>query len=114
MKIGQTVYLKPIGNNSRYSQELIKVEIDKIGRKYFEVNIKHYGRFFIETMIQDCGDYISGYKCYLSLQEIKDEEEHELLFSEIKKEFSAYRTNLPLSKLKEISQIIKKSENNDL
>jgi len=107
MKVGQKIYLKPIGNNARYgNQEVRECTISKIGRKYFELEEKGYGRFFIESMAQDCGQYISGYQAYLSIQDIEDEEEAKKLYSEIKKAFSGFSTSLSLSELKEISRII--------
>ena len=106
MEVGQKIYLKPIGNQARYSQEIKEVRVGKVGRKYFELEDKHYGRFFIETMNQDCGQYISGYTCYLSMQEIEDEKQAIELLTEIKKVFSGFSTDLPLSKLKEIHRII--------
>ena len=106
MEVGQKIYLKPIGNKARYSQEIKEVTIGKVGKKYFELEENHYGRFFIDTMSQDCGQYISGYTCYLSLQDIEDEKEALRLLTEIKKVFSGFNTDLPLSKLKEIDRII--------
>ena len=106
MKTGQEIYLKPIGNRARYDKEIKKTKVGKVGRKYFELEESHYGRFFIDTMLQDCGQYISGYVCYLSLQEIEDEEEALKLYTEIKKMFSGFSTDLPLNKLKEIHKII--------
>ena len=106
MEIGQKVYLEPIGNNARYSKEIKESRISKIGRKYFELEEKYYGRFFIESMSQDCGQYISGYNAYLSMQDIEDKKEAQKLFYEIKKVFSGFSTEIPLSKLKEIERII--------
>lgn len=107
MEVGQKVYLEPINNNARYSKEIKESRISKIGRKYFELEDKYYGRFFIESMRQDCGQYISGYNAYLSMQEIEDKKEAQKLFAEIKKVFSGFGTEIPLSKLKEIERIIK-------
>lgn len=107
MKVGQIIYLEPINNNARYSKEVEKCKISKIGRKYFELEKKQYGRFFIDSMTQDCGDYVSGYNAYFSLQEIEDKKEAQKIFSEIKKELNGFNTNIPLIKLKEILQIIK-------
>lgn len=107
MEVGQKVYLKPVGNQTRYSKEIKETRISKVGRKYFELEESYYGRFFIKTMNQDCGQYISGYTCYLSLQEIEDEKEALKLYTEIKKVFSGFsNTDLSLSQLKEINRII--------
>lgn len=106
MEVGQKIYLKPIGNRARYNEGIKEVRIGKVGRKYFELEGSHYGRFFIDTMTQDGGQYMSEYTCYLSLQDIEDEKEALRLFTEIKKVFSGFNTDLPLSKLKEIDRII--------
>lgn len=106
MEVGQKVYLEPTGDNKRYSKEIEESRISKIGRKYFTLEDKYYGRFFIESMTQDGGQYISGYNAYLSLQEIEDKREAQRLFAEIKEVFSGFSTEIPLSKLKEIEQII--------
>jgi len=57
-------------------------------------------------MSQDCGQYISGYNAYLSMQDKEDKKEAQKLFYEIKKVFSGFSTEIPLSKLKEIERII--------
>ena len=106
MEVGQKIYLKPIGNQARYSKEIKETIISKIGRKYFEVEDSGYGRFFIDTMNQDCGQYVSGYTCYLSLQEIEHEKEAKILSEKIKKVFSGFSPDLPLDKLKKIERII--------
>lgn len=106
MEVGQKVYLEPIGNKARYSKEIKESRISKIGRKYFELEDKYYGRFFIDSMSQDGRQYISGYNAYLSMQEIEDKKEAQKIFGELKKVFSGFSTGIPLSKLKEIEQII--------
>lgn len=106
MEVGQKIYLEPIGNNARYSKEIKESRISKIGRKYFELEEKYYGRFFIDSMSQDCGQYMSGYNAYLSIQEIEDKKEAQKIFTELKKVFSGFSTKIPLFKLKEIERII--------
>lgn len=106
MEVGQNVYLEPINNNARYSKEIKESRISKIGRKYFELEEKHYGRFFVDSMRQDCGQYVSGYNAYLSKQEIEDKKEAQKIFVELKKVFSGLSTEITLAKLKEIERII--------
>lgn len=61
MKVGQKIYLKPIGNRARYSQEIKEVRVSKVGRKYFELEESHYGRFFIETVDNTLVDIFATY-----------------------------------------------------
>lgn len=107
MKIGQTIYLKPIGNAKRHSKDIKEAKISKIGRKYFNVEPSYYGRFFIDSMYQDCGEYISDYKAYLSKQEIEEEEEANLLYLKIKKQFESYGNPFTLNQLKKLDDFIK-------
>jgi hypothetical protein len=68
IQVGQKIWLKP---TARRSTAPIEVEITKIGRKYFEVEPGRYGRFYINTLTQDGGEYISNYQGYLSLEDIE-------------------------------------------
>lgn len=104
MEVGQKVYIKPIGNATRCSKEIKEGTISKIGRKYFELK-ENYGRFFIDGMHQDGGQYISNYQCYLSLQEIEDEEELYNLQHWLRKEFS-YSSNYSLKTLREVKKLL--------
>jgi hypothetical protein len=77
-KVGQTVYLKRLGNNARYrsSDELI-VEgvVTSVRRKYFGVSIG-YGDidFCIDDWSEKPTDYISDWHAYESRQAIADDE----------------------------------------
>jgi len=106
LKVGQKVYLKPIGNRARYSKDIVESSISKIGRKYFKVEDDHYGRFFIDTMKQDNGQYISEYACYTSREKIESEKEIQILYDKIKKMFYTLKPDIPLEKLKRIDKII--------
>ena len=102
MTLGQKIHVKRIGNAARYSKEIETCTISKIGRKYFEVEEMRNRKFFIETLLHSSGQYSPDYKCYLSLQEINDEEEQRKLHDKVKKHFNNYFTSLPLDKLREI------------
>lgn len=104
LQIGQDIYLKPTGNAARGSKEIREGKITKIGNKYFETDAYH-GRFFIETLYHDAGQYTSNYKGYLSKQEILDEYESNRLFSKISEHFR-YRNPFTLDQLKAIDKII--------
>jgi hypothetical protein len=70
MEVGQKIYLEPWGNAARRNSAIIETNVTKVGR---------YGRFSIETMVQDSGQYSPEYKAWANLQEIKDMRETERL-----------------------------------
>ena len=117
MEIGQTIYLKPLGNQVRYSKDIIRAKITKIGRKYFSI-ITDFGtldniRFFKDTLIHDAGGYPASYKVYFSIQEIERKNEKNRLYSNIRKKFSdSYRCFLSLDQLRDIDKIINQIETN--
>jgi hypothetical protein len=110
LSVGQTIFLKPIGNAARRSTDLIETKIAKIGKKYFEVENGYYGRFFIDTLTQDGGQYISNYQGYLSKEELETERETKRLYDKIREEyFNSYSSgafNIGLGKLKKIEDIL--------
>lgn len=106
LEIGQTVYLKPQGNAGRRSTEIIPAKIEKIGRKYFEVDYGRANRIIIETMCEDGLGWVSNYSVYLSLDEIEQERQAQLVFADLKKHFSSNNTSLSLEQLRAISKII--------
>lgn len=107
LEVGQTVYVKPIGNAARRSTKIITCKISKVGRKYFELDLNWMGRFEIESMTQDNGDYISNYACYLSLQEIEDEKELNELYKDIGSCFNSFSAkNYSLKQLRAVKNIL--------
>jgi hypothetical protein len=106
MEVGQKIFLKPIGNAARGDSEIKECVITKIGRKYFEVDPKYYGRFNIESMSQDSGRYISNYQAYLSITEIEEEREAQAIYGSLRNIFSAYTNRIPLDKLRGIKEIL--------
>ncbi len=88
--IGQEVLVEPISgsNAARRSNEIIKANIETIGRKYFTL-ICNEGyrfkntRFHIDTLIDDGGGYSSNFKVYLSEKELNDKIERPNLFKKI-------------------------------
>lgn len=109
MEIGQTIYMKPIGNAARFNRDIKECTISKIGRKFFEVNEIPRSRFHIDNLLHDGGDYNPDYKGYLSLKDIEDEDEAGRLYREIKTIwFDGYTNSIPLHKLIEIKEILDK------
>lgn len=74
MKIGETIYLKPIGNAARRSSQIREAIIETVGRKYFTVKPDIYGKFDISTMKQ-VSFYDPEWQGYLHKQDILDEKE---------------------------------------
>jgi len=73
IKEGMDIFLQPIGNAGRRSSgELIKTKVSKVARKYFNVTESFYGRFSIETFLQDAGQYSPNYKAWVSEQDYED------------------------------------------
>jgi hypothetical protein len=91
MKIGDKVYIVGIHRRSG-SNEPVEATVKKVGRKYFETD-GYFGRFHIDTMLHDAGDYSPAYQAYNSLQEIQDEKHRNKLLSTINKFFLGYRSN---------------------
>lgn len=107
MEIGQKVYLRPQNNAARRSTEIKEATITKVGRKYFEVEPKWYGRFEIETMYQDGGDYTPNYQAYFSLEEIEEEKELNKLHREVGKFFTGYgKPDISPSQIRAIADIL--------
>lgn len=104
LQIGQDIYLKPIGNAARRTSEIKEGKITKIGKKYFEVDA-YSGRFFIDDLYHDAGEYTSNYRAYFTKQEILDEMEAEKLFAKISTHFR-YRNPFTIDQLKAIDKII--------
>ena len=109
LKVGQKVYLKPVNNAARHSNEIVEAEIIKVGRKYFEVDKGyHYSRKYHISDLKQATDMVADYEVYMSKQEILDEREINSLYFEIGKKFRGVGTtlDLTLSQLRRIKEII--------
>jgi hypothetical protein len=107
LQVGQTVYVEPIGNMRRSSAGIREATITKIGNKYFELDQKHYGRFHIESLVQDGGQFIANYQCFRSMEAIERRDKEKELRDYLKGYFSPYKNcNLPLEKMQQIKSII--------
>lgn len=111
---GQTVYLKPCGNNARYGRLEPKQYIVKtVGRKYLTVwdgnNEYANVKFNLTDDLRQATEYCADWELYLSLQEIEDEREHNDLTGKIRLIFSNYgKVNLTLEQLRLINDIVSK------
>lgn len=117
MKVGDKVYLKPVNNQARYIKNTLldnikEATIEKIGKKYFYIKEYPIYKFGIEKM-QDISNYCANYEVYLSLQEIKDEEEYSNLLRDIDRELNKYgKIDLSLEQLRKIKEIIDSNKTN--
>ena len=106
MKIGQTVYLRPIemGNAYRRDKSIKEATVEKVGRKY--VTIVRYGRFYIESRMQKT-TYSSDYELFESKEELDLKIEAEDLRNRIKNSTPKYgKWDLEIDKLRQIATIL--------
>jgi hypothetical protein len=107
LKIGQTVYLKPLHRREEVEQDVIS----KIGNKYFEVKGMSSIRFHIDTLIQDGRGYSPSWQVYLSSEDLKNEYEKVELLSYFKDVFDfGSHTTLSLSQLRRMKEITQEKE----
>jgi hypothetical protein len=106
IKVGQRVFLKPIGNAARRGGKEIKEEtVSEVGRKYFKLSSKYYGRFHLESRIQDSA-FTPDWVVYTSREELAQEIEKSELLANIKAFFNLPKKNLTLYELRKINDII--------
>jgi hypothetical protein len=108
MEIGQTVFVKKVGNaaRNRSDNDLIDSDtITKIGNKYFYLSKYNWCKFSIEQM-RDISDYSSNYLIYLTEQAILDEQELHDKSRDISKHFEYGNTKLPLEAIRQIFNIV--------
>jgi len=111
LKPGMEIYLEPIGNAARRSSELIDTKIEKVGRKYFTTQSGNYGKFFIETLLQDGRGYSANYKAWLSKDDFLKNKEYMSLKEQIRSEFTQWRfPKLSMEDCYEILAIINKNK----
>ena len=108
--VGETVYLKTVGNAARGGVSIKETRIVSVGRKYFEVGEEKGGRFNIKFHLEDnrqFTDYSADWEIYFSRQEIYDEEESEKIESELRMKFGSWgKTDLSLDQLRRIKEIV--------
>jgi hypothetical protein len=105
LKVGQKLYLEKDG-------KIIKVEIDKVGRKYFTLKDDYsWRRLEIENLFWCDPHYGSDrIQLYLSKQEILDNNEWSEVFNMLHNFFDRYVSpnEITLDQLKRIVSIIEK------
>ena len=106
--VGQTVWYKELQRRSGDKHELVETKISKIGKKYFETETKWLGRFYIDTMKHDAGQYSARYQVYLNKEQHENGIEADKIYSELRNIFSSYgKPTLELSKLRAILSIVR-------
>jgi hypothetical protein len=110
VQVGESVFLKAIGNNARRGRERVEEwKIKKIGRKYFDVWIE--GREFstIQFHIEDHKQKMDypDWELYWSMQDIEDEKEKNQILVKLSTMFGSYgKPKLTLDQLRRIQEII--------
>lgn len=117
-KVGQTIYLKKVGNvasgidENSIEDHILEEKVLKIGNKYIYLEGARFDRMKFgighHDIIMDISEYSSNYYyLYLTKQEIYDELEFNNLESKIKEYFSFGSTEgLALNQLKRIIDIM--------
>jgi len=113
LKENQIVYVKRVNNavRGRNKDDLIfETTVEKIGNKYFYLKERPKSKFSINEM-RDITEYCSNYQVYLTMQEIRDEEEKADLENKIKEIIKPYGSlKLSLNKLRKIWETINEEE----
>lgn len=111
IQIGQTVYLEPGINKSRYNKDIIETTVTKVGNKYFQLENNSRKKYEIDTL-KEVSEYCADYYVYLTRQEIEDKNEREKLTSYLRQMFGAYgRVDLTLDQLRRIKKITEENNN---
>ncbi len=108
LTIGQTLFVVPINDAARIHKSTLIIHESKIisvGNKFFKLE-GYQLRFHISTLMQCAGQFHPQYKCYLSKQDILDEQERKEGIKKIKGIFSGFSNQIPLS-LSQIRDIVK-------
>ncbi len=114
LKVGNTVYLKPIGNNAQCGFTIKGVKeavINKIGRKYFYASVDGRGvsKFSLDSMLE-YSIYSPDWKAYHSLQGILDGEAKKQMCRVIYGLINYESSVLTLNQIKRIHAIALESE----
>ncbi|MDR4910655.1 MULTISPECIES: beta barrel domain-containing protein [Bacillus] len=113
IKVGATVYLKPVNNAARYGRkDILEKNVLKKGRKYFyvgntgETETRRMFKFSLEDMTH-VTEYSADWELYLSKQEIIDQEEKKKLIFDIRSVFDRWSSvDLTLDQLRRVHAII--------
>jgi len=109
LAIGQTVWVKCIGDAVRYRDEndlIVKAIVEKVGNKYFYLS-GFCGCKFDIAKICEVTSFAPDYQVYLSLKETKDEEEFKEKIKAMREFFNQYgKVDIALEKLRQVYDIV--------
>lgn len=108
---GSTVYLQPLGNNIRYSKNIVEATVTAIKRKYFSAVIGESKRerdFSLDSGIGQNGNYSGDYKAYTT----KYEAESATFSNDVRNEIVRLLNKSDYNSLLRIRKILKENENN--
>lgn len=107
-KIGDNIYVVPIGNMTRYYSEPIESKIKYIGRKYFTIDGYMFYRmkFSLEDMM-NVTVFSKDWRVYNSLEELHDEKESKYLCMKIRERFNRISDpGISIENIREIAKIL--------
>jgi hypothetical protein len=105
-----TIYFRPLCNAARYSKEIERGIVSKVGNKYFEIEGRSKQRFHIDTLLQDGRGYSPDWRGYLSMKVIQDEDERNSLIIYMREIFSHWgKVELSLEQLRAMKGIVENS-----
>lgn len=113
LKLGQKIYLEPLGNAARSSNNKLKeTTIKKVGRQYYYASFYGWDDIKInktDLTVQDKRSN-SGYQGYMTKTEYGLKQEQDLLDRQIRRYFDNWTNKLPLDDLRRIKKIILESD----
>lgn len=107
IEVGQTVWVVKKSYNGK-PNEPTEAKVSKVGRKYFELEGVIRSKFDINTMVE-ANEFNYKSHCYLTLQEILDEREFNVLTQKMRSFFTGYgKINISLETLRKIDELLTK------
>lgn len=113
LKLGQKIYLEPLGNAARSSNGKIKeTTIKKVGRQYYYASFYGWDDIKINKSDLTCQNKSSnsGYQGYMTKIEYGLKLEQAQLDRQVKRFFDIWTNKLPLDALRQIKKVILESD----
>lgn len=107
LHVGQKVWVVSFKQRRNDTESIEEKTVSKVGKKYFELSDSYFGRFYIDTLMHDAGQYSSRYQVFLDIEKYNSEVEADRLIAKIRKYFDWFnQIKLSLDQLKQIDSII--------